>query len=320
MAIKLFRIMLAALMLCSAVSVFAQNDEVTNVVEVNGVVINSTDVRREMNMMYQQAVMQGVYPDDSQIGAYWNQALDTLIGRELLFQDAESKNYSANDEEMQQYIDGLITNYGGQEALEEALSEQGLTLEKLKSDTAKYQIIGEYVEKEFRSEIEVTNDETQAYYTENEEHFVKEETISASHILIKASEDADAEELKSAFEKISKLKDRIDAGEDFAAIAREYSEGPSNVNGGELGEFGHGQMVPPFDRAAFALEVGEVSDPVQTQFGYHLIKLTAKNANEKIEYEDIKQQISAYLADLKLEELMNTYVTDLRQKADIKTF
>ena len=79
----------------------------------------------------------------------------------FLFQDAESKNYSANDEEMQQqYIDGLITNYGGQDALEEALSEQGLTLEKLKSDTAKYQIIGEYVEKEFRSGIEVTNDET----------------------------------------------------------------------------------------------------------------------------------------------------------------
>jgi peptidyl-prolyl cis-trans isomerase C len=299
---------------------FAQADATTIVAAVNGTELTAIDVRREMNMMYQQAVMQGVYPDESEIDAYWNRAIEVLIGRELLLQAAESKNYTADSAAVEEYINGLTINYGGIEALTDALAEQGMTLEKLRNDTLRYQIISLFVEKELRSDVVLDDSAALQYYNENKEYFQKDETINASHILVQTSENADETELEAAYTKISALYDRVAAGEDFAELAREYSDCPSAENGGDLGEFGHGMMVPPFDRAAFDLEPGEFSKPVQTQFGYHIILLTAKNAPVTINFEDVQQQITDYLVDSEVEQKVNSYVSALRDEADIKLY
>ena len=116
------------------------------------------------------------------------------------------------------------------------------------------------------------------------------------------------------------IRKRIVNGESFEDLAVELSDCPSSVNGGDLGEFGHGMMVPPFDRAAFALEQGELSQPVLTQYGYHLIKLTEKHDEETIEYSECSSQIMDYLLNVKLQEKVNSHVETLRGKAEINIF
>lgn len=319
MADKLYKFFLISILLFQTVSAFAE-DENTDVAEVNGSLISSTDVRREMNMMYQQAVSQGVYPDDSEINAYWENALNALIGRELLFQSAVENKYQADQDAVEEYINALSMNYGGMEQLETALEDQGMDIEKLRNDTKRYYVISNFVDNELQPDIEVSDEQSLKYYNDNSEYFVNEETIRASHILIKTSEGADEAEMKSALERIEALHVRAVSGEDFAELAAEYSDCPSSEQGGDLGDFGHGMMVPPFDRAAFALEVGEISNVVQTQYGFHIIKLTGRNSGEDIPYDSVKQQIIDYLTGLELEGLVTEYVDGLRESADIKLF
>ncbi len=310
---------LSAAVLFTSVSVWAQ-DTPAAVAEVNGVEINSSDVKREMNIMYQQAVQLGQYPDNSEIDEYWNTALNTLIGRELLFQDAVEHDYKADSSQVDDYINALIQNYGSEDALVSVLAQQDMTLERLKNDTERYDVISQYVDNELSPQVSVSEQDAADYYERNKDQIVTEETVRASHILIALAQDASEAETTAALEKISALRERIIAGEDFADIAREYSEGPTSVKGGDLGEFGRGTMVPPFEQAVFALEVGEVSRPVRTQFGYHLIKLTAKSEAGIIPYEDVKMQIMQYLSNVALNKLVNDYVADLRTTAEVNIF
>ena len=301
-------------------ALYAAENDADPVLAVNGVEITVFDVNREVNMMYQQAVMQGVYPDKSEIPAYQQSALNTLVGRELLVQDAEKKDYSADPAEVDEYIDALVANYGSRENLEQALAEQGMSFDKLRKDAERYQVINAYVDNEIRNDISIDEAAAQDYYSENQEYFKSEETVKASHILIKTSEDADQQELDDALSRIKEIREKIVNGGDFAELAKEYSEGPSGENGGALGEFGHGQMVPPFDRAVFALEPGELSQPVQTQYGFHLIKLTEKNESRMIAFNDVKSQIIDYLTDVEVQSRVNSVITELRDEADIKVF
>ena len=129
-------------------------------------------------------------------------------------------------------------------------------------------------------DITVTDEEMQAFYKENPQHFEKGETVHAKHILV------DSEE------KAQDIMNKITAGDIyFEDAAKEFSSCPSNAQGGDLGEFGKGQMVPEFDQAVFAAEVGKVVGPVKTQFGYHLIKVEDKKDASVTPFDEVKEQI-----------------------------
>ena len=303
------------------VGVFAEeNTENSDIASVNGIVISSDDVKREMNMMYQQAVQQGVYPDSSEIDAYWTKAVDTLVGRELLYQDAVSKGYVPDSAKIDEYIHYLIENSGGEDALKEKLAQQGLDVETLRKDTGVYYVVSDFVSGELRTGISVSDADVQEYYEDNSAMFKQEETVSARHILLTIEEGADQAVVEETKKRISEIRDRILGGEDFSELAKEVSDCPSGEQGGELGEFGRGRMVPPFDEAAFALEPGLVSEPVLTQFGWHLIEVTAKNVGGQIPLSDIKPRLKEYLENLALEEKVNQYVEGIRLKSEIKIF
>lgn len=151
---------------------------------------------------------------------------------------------------------------------------------------------------------EITDEEVAAYYTDNPDQFVIDE-VTASHILV--------EDENLATELIAELK----AGADFAELAKEHSIDGSAADGGSLGTFGRGAMVPEFETAAFALEVGEISDVVQSQFGYHIIKVTDKmQGNES--YEDSEADIRANLENTSLTELYLEWITKLRDEFGIE--
>ena len=149
--------------------------------------------------------------------------------------------------------------------------------------------------------VKVTEDEIKKFYDENPEQFAGEPTVEASHILV------DSEE------KANEIKQKIESGEiTFEDAAKQFSSCPSAQNGGSLGEFGRGQMVPEFDSACFEMEVGELRGPVKTQFGYHLIRLDAKKDAKPVTLQEAHAAIEQHLMGEKQRQTYQSRVNQLK--------
>ncbi len=144
------------------------------------------------------------------------------------------------------------------------------------------------------------------------------ETVRARHILVPSSRTDNMKERSEALNKAKSIKKQLDGGADFIELANKNNEGPAAKSGGDLGYFSKGQMVPEFDKAAFALNVGQISDVVETPFGYHIIQVEEKKAAQRLRYEDIKLELVNVIYQRKLEERFNKFVEDLKKKAEIK--
>ena len=174
------------------------------------------------------------------------------------------------------------------------------------------------IDKEVAAKVVVTEEETKAYYTGNPQLFKQPEQVKASHILIKVEPNADDAAKEAARNKISEVRQKLSAGGDFAELAKEYSEGPSGPRGGDLGYFRRGQMVKPFEDAAFSMQVDQVSELVETRFGYHLIKVYEKTPEKTLTYDEVKEKISERLKREKIQKGAQEYVENLKKDAKIE--
>lgn len=170
----------------------------------------------------------------------------------------------------------------------------------------KENFINQYAINKIMQEATVTDEEVEKFYKDNEEEFGESNMVKASHILVENLEEA------------KKIKSELDDGADFADLAQEYSSCPSKDRGGDLGFFGEGAMVKEFEDAAFAMEVGEISDPVKTQFGYHIIKVTDKKVEPKQELKAIMERLRQSLTKRKQQEVYVKKINDLRTKYNVK--
>lgn len=170
----------------------------------------------------------------------------------------------------------------------------------------KENFINQYAINKIMQEATVTDEEVEKFYKDNEEEFGESNMVKASHILVENLEEA------------KKIKSELDDGADFADLAQEYSSCPSKDTGGDLGFFGKGAMVKEFEDAAFAMEVGEISEPVKTQFGYHIIKVTDKKVEPKQELKAIMERLRQSLTKRKQQEVYVKKINDLRTKYDVK--
>lgn len=172
---------------------------------------------------------------------------------------------------------------------------------KAELDKIKDEMLANFNVQKVIENITVTDDEAQTFFNENKDQFQKGEAVSASHILV------DSED------KANEIKEKIESGEiGFEDAARQHSTCPSSQNGGALGEFTRGQMVPEFDQAVFSMDVGELCGPVKTQFGYHLIKLTGKTGPEKLKFSDVKDQVKNMALTEKRQKALNSKINQLK--------
>ena len=198
---------------------------------------------------------------------------------------------------LEQLIAGKLLLLDARRNLYEAEPEFKAELAKLREN-----LLISYATEKAISQAKVTDKDAEDYYNNNKERFVNEATVNASHILVDSEERA------------TEILAKINAGEiSFEDAAREYSSCPSKANGGSLGDFGRGQMVPEFDSAVFAMEVGEISAaPVQTQFGYHLIKLNAKNEAETMPFAELAADIKEALLQEKRRSAYESKINQLK--------
>lgn len=241
---------------------------------------------------------------DTLVAQYGNQALEVLLVNEVAKKEAEKMKISVEDTELDEEINLLSEQYGGMEAFNEVLASSNLTVEDVKKDIKSNLIL----EKVLSKDIKVSDDEIKAYFDENKDSFVSEEQVEASHILLDTKEKAD--ELLAQLEK----------GADFAKLAKENStDTASAAVGGDLGFFGKGAMVEPFEEAAFAMEVGKM-EVVESEFGFHLIKVTDKKPAAEAKFEDAKDEITESLVSQKMQAEYSTWVTKKFEEYKVETF
>ncbi|RJQ83706.1 MAG: hypothetical protein C4519_06380 [Desulfobacteraceae bacterium] len=191
---------------------------------------------------------------------------------------------------------------------------------QLKEQIYQRQAIRTLIDNEIAPTVKANEADSKAFYQNNPNAFKRPEEVHAQHILIKIEKDADEKQKAEARKSLLELKKRIDAGEDFGQIAKSHSQCPSAPKGGDLGFFTRGRMVPAFEKVAFELKPGGVSDLVETQFGYHLIKVLEHREAKTMGYEEVQAQIAAHLRNLKIRAEVLRYAEKLRKAAKIETF
>lgn len=228
--------------------------------------------------------------------------LNSLIEQKVISKEAAKQNIKVTDKEINAELENLKSQYGGEDALNQALASSGVKLSELKKDLKTNIEAKKMVE----STINIKDSEIKSYFNENKDSLATEAQVKASHILV-------------ADEKTAKeVKAKLDKGEDFAKLAKEYStDTASKSDGGNLGYFKKGDMVEAFSNKAFSMKVNEVSDPVKTEYGYHIIKVTGKKEAQKATYENSKAKIKQTLLDQKYQTEYPTWLQKLKKKYDI---
>jgi len=288
------------------------------IARVNGITITRLEIDRAVKVMLAQSKVQEPLPAELMQQAR-EAALDQLTSAELLYQEASKVELKDLDKQIAEKIAKNRARFASDAEFESALKGVDMTLKDMQDFTRKDLIISSYIDKQFTAKITVSDAEAQKFYDDNlEKYFKKPESARASHILIGVNEKASAEDRKKAKEKAEALLKRVKAGEDFAALAKSDSTCPSASQGGDLGSFGRGQMVAPFETAAFALKPGEVSGVVETQFGYHIIKLTEKQEAGTEKFSDVKGKIVEHLKQEKTQKGVVDLVAKLKGTAKIE--
>lgn len=268
-------------------------------------------------LMKQNPPQQPLTPEqEKQVDDYIVEQLSTA---ELLYQ----AGLKLEIKDLEKAIDDKISQGKGRfpspEEFDKVLKEQNMDEKLLREYTRKEIIISNFVEKEIAAKVKISDEDVKKFYDENlDKYFSKPAQVKASHILIGLDPKADEAAKKKAKEKIDGILKDVKAGKDFAELAKTSSTCPSAQQGGDLGMFGKGQMVKPFEDAAFALKTGETSGVVETQFGYHIIKLTDKQDAQTVPLEEAKPKITEYLQNQKIQVKVQDYVNDLKGKIKVE--
>jgi len=254
--------------------------------------------------------------------AAYRQALDQLVSRELITQEAQVRRIAPDETAVARDYKQARDQFKSDGAWARFLSSGGFDEAGFRTELRTRNLVDAVVKQEAaRVPAAVSDADAKAFYDQNPALFDAGERVRAGHILVRVPEGAGADVKKAARTRAEAALARVRKGEDFAAVAREVSEDPGSApRGGDLGVFAKGQMVPPFEQAAFALTPGQVSGLVESQFGLHVIKVYERLPAGKVPFEPVKGQIKDHLAQTRKQQAVDELLRGLRAKAKIETY
>ncbi len=241
--------------------------------------------------------------------------LNQLTKKVLLNQFVEGQNIEVSNEEVKGEVEKIkfflkSSPNNSEKPLKEILESRGSSISELEAEVTRTLALSKYLDKE------VSDDEKRSYFDANKNAF-NGERVRASHVLVDTRKMKTDAELEGAKQKIGDIKKEIDNGADFAEMAKKYSDCPSSEKGGDIDFFQRkGSTVEEFAKVAFSMEVGEVSEPVKTPFGYHIIKVTDREGGKDVSYEDVSDMVDFVYMQIKTETLLE----GLYEKAEIEVF
>lgn len=286
------------------------------VARVNGTEISGVEL--DQSIAAAAARMGGAIPAD-QRDAVVRALVDDLVARELLLQATKARGIEISEAELDGRVEQLRGRAGGSAQFDSHLKAQNMTVEKLREQMKGRLAISKLVLTEIAPDVSITPEQVSSYYAANPDEFTQPESIRASHILIRVPERAGAAEKTTARDRAAALREEALGGADFAALARENSDDEgSEAKGGDLGFFPRGSMVSPFEAAAFALELGEISEVVESRFGYHVIRLTERRAAQPVPIERVRGRLEQVLKHRQRQEEVNSFVEARKAEGKIE--
>jgi len=290
-------------------------------VTVDGKEITEADVQKRFLAMYGPRLSQMPPEQATMMREHALPSIkEELIAKTLLLAAADKAEIQVDEAKRTEMLEQIKGSIPPGTTFEQFCSSMEMDEASFKDAIGEEVRIGTLIDKQTEGIPEPTAEETKKFYTENEEQFVVEGAVKASHILIKTegiTDEAEKAKKKAEIEDIRKQLIEKN-GENFAELAKAHSACPSSARGGDLGEFGPGQMVPEFDKAAFSQKIGDIGEVVETSFGYHVIKVTDKTDAGKTSYDEIKERIAEHLKNEKVSSRVQAYIAQLREGAKIE--
>jgi peptidyl-prolyl cis-trans isomerase C len=287
---------------------------------VNGKPISKSQYERDLSVFQKQAAQKGQQLSDADLTTVKNRILENLIDTEVLYQQSQKEGVKVDDQAINDQIETIKKRFSDEAAYKKALEGMGVSEKEIRAQIQRGLAINQLLDNNVGQKITVTEEESKKYYNNNPNMFKQPEQVKASHILIKVAPDAEESIKVQARKKIETVQKKVRQGEDFGLLAKANSEGPTAQRDGDLGYFHRGRMAKPFEDAAFALNVGEVSGIVETQFGYHLIKVTDKKPARTIPYKEVQLRLGQHLKNEKAKTEIQDYIENLKKSAKIKRF
>jgi foldase protein PrsA len=280
----LFSSLIGAALLLLALAIFMLNKE-DYVAKVGDVKISESEFEEALRSIYGQTV------------------LDGLITDKIIAQEIEKNNIKVSQEEIDQKLQEYMETYGGEENFLATIEAYGMELADYEKEVERYLATNKLLE----DRITITEEEMKTYFEENKDSFQQEEEVKASHILV------------SDLETANEVLEKLEAGEDFSELASKYSQDEANKDdGGNLGYFGKGEMVQEFEDAVFAMKVGDISEPVKTSYGYHIIRLDDKKEAKEAVFEEVKDEVREVLFEQKADDEYSNWLNEVKQDYDIE--
>jgi len=288
-------------------------------VKVNGEVIPEEAINYELSRLVQ--FYSGFMPEDQirqQLPAMREKAKEQAIGAKLLILEAMRLDMKVPASEISKKYDELIKQAGGREAFDKMLKSKNLSENYILDNIERGKKVDMLVEQVYHVIEEPTEAEMKDHFKEHAAEYSKTDRSQAQHILLKC-DPKDNKELAVARSRLLKIKSEIENGAKFADLAAIHSDCPSGKSsGGSLGWFGRGMMVPEFDQAVFSMQIGELSDIIQTQFGVHIIYKTGHEDAAPAVYVEVADKIREFLRHAKRGAAISAYVNELKEKAKIE--
>lgn len=247
------------------------------------------------------------------------EAMDLLVEQVLVAQAAEQAGIEANAEDVDKSITELRSAFDSDSAFQMKLDGEGFTQNSFRTHVGRMMIAKQYLDKIRMAAADVTDADLERYYADNELRLTLPEQIRVRHILITWKPMGKPDDRAYIREQMLPILERARAGEDFAALAREFSDDfATRQVGGDTGLFRRGEMTPAFERAAFALAPGEISDVIETSFGVHIIRLEERRAEELLALDDIDDQLREHVRNEQVEQAVRTEIERLAAAADVR--
>jgi peptidyl-prolyl cis-trans isomerase C len=285
---------------------------------INDVEISRAKVSAQVDhMINQRGLNSGGITQPAVYEQLQQEVVERLITQELLWQEAQRRGVIASDADVDEQLDDMKSGFESEQAFLFQIKAGGFTEKAYREDIRQQRSVQQMIAGDLAQAVAVSDAEVQEFYDENIEQMTVPEAIRARHILVKLAADDEAAR-EDAKDRIAAIQKELQDGADFVTLATERSDAPSAPQGGDLGYFGRGQMVMPFEDAAFALQPGETSNVVETQFGFHIIRVEERRDAQAVPVEEAAERISAFLTQGKLQSAVEDLVDELHASAVIE--
>ncbi|MBI3378331.1 MAG: peptidylprolyl isomerase [Nitrospirae bacterium] len=281
---------------------------------VNGAGITRAELDMEINRLAPQELYhRSISPEKQK--EMEKKAIENLIDAELFYIEAKRQDLKVDNSELEKSISSVKASYPSTKAFKDALKKSGMTMPVFEEKVRKNLVVEKLIEKEVK--VSLTDNDLEEYYKKNTEKFKEPEAVRLGYVYVKINP-SEPDGRKKAKERAKEAYSKIKSGSDFAQIAQTYSHDMSRVKGGDVGFVHRGMMPQDIEKAAFSLKVGQLSEIIETDIGFHILKVEEKRASRQVSFKEVKDKLKKELTESMQKNRLESLIKRLRENAKIQ--